>query len=1048
MASPALNRSPRSAMPVAVVGLACRLPHAPSPDAFWRLLRDGESAITEMPADRRNATTDSDSPRLGGFLDQVDSFDAGFFGITPREAVTMDPQQRLALELGWEALEDAGVLPETLAGSRTGVFVGAIWDEYAALLRRYGTTTRHAMTGSDRSIIANRVSYGYDLCGPSMAIDAAQSSGLVAVHMACESLRQGECTLALAGGVNLILAEDSMDAAAAQFGGLSPDGRCYTFDARANGFVRGEGGGIALLKPLDAALRDGDAIYCVIRGSAVNNDGATDGLTVPSSAAQEDVLRRAYDRSGVAPRDVQYVELHGTGTRVGDPIEAAALGAALGSGRPASDPLLVGSAKTNAGHLEGAAGVVGLIKTALSMAYGRLPPSLNYATANPSIPLTELRLRVQDELSDWPHPGRPRLAGVSSFGMGGTNCHVVLAQAPEPSPAPPITRRPGPSRTTRIIGWPLSAKTPEALRGQAGRLREHLADDADPAAVAHSLTTARTRFDHRAVVLGADAGELRDRLAALEQGTETAGVVTGTVTGGGVAFLFSGQGSQRPGMGGELYETHPVFAAALDEACAHLDPHLDRPLRAVMFGDDAAALEQTAYTQTSLFAIEVALYRLAEHWGLTASHLIGHSVGEVAAAHVAGVLSLPDACALVAARGRLMQSVTEPGAMAAWQATADEAAELLGARLGLAAVNGPSSVVVSGDRDAVREATAEWKARGRKASLLRVSHAFHSPHMDAILDDLRAVAARLDFHEPRIPIVSNVTGRLVAPGQLADPGYWAEHARNPVRFMAGVESLDQAAVGTYVELGPDALLAAMTRECFAARPPGERPQVLAVLRRDRPEAATFAQALAGAYVRGVGVDWTRAIPDEHRTRVSLPTYAFQRDRYWPDTAVEPPVEPPRPPAVPSASPVERDRISLELVRAQAAVVLGHPGPDAVDPNLTFKELGFDSMGAAELSERLSAATGRALPTTLTFDHPTPVAVAEYLRADAGRTAPRDPAAAQGEDDEPIALVAMACRYPGGAGTPEDLWRLVAEGVDAGGGVPAGRGRGLGGLFDP
>jgi acyl transferase domain-containing protein len=424
-------------MPVAVVGLACRLPHAPSPAAFWRLLCRGESAITEMPADRRHAGPAADPdgstpPRFGGFLDRVDSFDAGFFGISPREAVAMDPQQRLMLELSWEVLEDAGVRPETVAGSRTGVFVGAIWDDYATLLRRNGqrASTRHAMTGSHRSIIANRVSYSYGLHGPSLTIDAAQSSALVAVHMACESLRQEECTLALAGGVNLILAEDSMDAAAAQFGGLSPDGRCYTFDARANGFIRGEGGGAVLLKPLAAALRDGDPVYCVIRGSAVNNDGATDGLTVPSPAAQEDVLRRAYERAGVAPGDVQYVELHGTGTPVGDPIEAAALGAALGIARPAGSPLLVGSAKTNVGHLEGAAGIVGLLKTALSMAHGQVPPSLNFVTPNPSIPLRELGLRVQDELTGWPCPDRPLLAGVSSFGMGGTNCHVVLAQAP------------------------------------------------------------------------------------------------------------------------------------------------------------------------------------------------------------------------------------------------------------------------------------------------------------------------------------------------------------------------------------------------------------------------------------------------------------------------------------------------------------------------------------------------------------------------------------------------------------------------------------------
>uniref|UniRef100_UPI0010419EF2 beta-ketoacyl [acyl carrier protein] synthase domain-containing protein n=1 Tax=Actinomadura roseirufa TaxID=2094049 RepID=UPI0010419EF2 len=464
---------------IAVVGLSSRLPGAPDPDAFWRLLRAGESAVTAMPAGRRRAGASPDGapadgappdgappdapPRFGGFLDEVDAFDAGFFGVSPREAAAMDPQQRLMLELGWEALEDAGVRPDALAGSRTGVFAAAIWDEYAALLRRHGPSApnRYAMTGVHRSIIANRLSYTLGLRGPSLTVDTAQSSSLVAVHLACESLRRGECEAALAGGVNLILGEDGMDAAAAQFGGLSPDGRCHTFDARANGFVRGEGGAVVLLKPLDAALRDGDRVYCVIRGGAVGNDGATAGLTTPGREAQEEVLRLACLRAGVAPGDVQYVELHGTGTRVGDPVEAAALGAALGRSRPAATPLRVGSVKTNIGHLEGAAGIAGLLKVILSMAHRRLPPSLNYVTPNPRIPLADLGLRVQDELSEWPRPDRPLIAGVSSFGMGGTNCHLVLTEAPVPAPAAP-----GAPSAPPVVPWPVSGRGPDALRAQ------------------------------------------------------------------------------------------------------------------------------------------------------------------------------------------------------------------------------------------------------------------------------------------------------------------------------------------------------------------------------------------------------------------------------------------------------------------------------------------------------------------------------------------------------------------------------------------------------
>ncbi|MEU8827600.1 beta-ketoacyl synthase N-terminal-like domain-containing protein [Streptomyces sp. NPDC048636] len=1084
MDSAAPTRTSRLTEPVAVVGMACRLPKSPSPSAFWRLLRQGGDAITAMPADRRRAgaATGQDGPETawpGGFLDRVDTFDAAFFGISPREAVVMDPQQRLVLELAWEAFEDAGIRPAAVRGSATGVFVGAIWDEYAAVLRRHptGARPRHAMTGVHRSIIANRVSYGYGLRGPSITVDTAQSSGLVAVHTACESLRREECTLALAGGVNLILTEDSMEAAAAQFGGLSPDGRCHTFDARANGFVRGEGGGIVLLKPLAAALRDGDAIYCVIRSGAVNNDGATDGLTAPSPVAQEEVIRTAHQRAGVSPADVQYVELHGTGTPVGDPVEAAALGAALGTARIDGTPLLVGSAKTNVGHLEGAAGIVGLLKTALAIRHRQLPPSLHFATPHPHIPLADLGLRVQDTLTDWPRPDRPLLAGVSSFGMGGTNCHLVLAEAPAPAPAsaaeaPDAAGIASSTGQLPAVPWVISAKSPAALRDQAVRLREHLAADDQPGGtpedIGYALATTRTAFPHRAVILGGadDPDGLPRGLDALAEGTETSGLVRGRVADGGVAVLFSGQGSQRPAMGRELYATHPAFATALDEVCADLDRHLDQPLREVMFDRNTTALDRTAYTQPALFAVEVALYRLAESWGLRPQWLMGHSVGELAAAHVAGVLSLPDACTLVAARGRLMQSVTASGAMAAWQATADEATEALAGaedRLAIAAVNGPSSVVVSGDRDAVHQATDAWRARGRKAHPLKVSHAFHSPHMDGVLDELRAIAAGLTFAAPAIPVVSNVTGRIATPEQLASPDYWASHARDAVRFMDGVHTLCEAGATTFVELGPDALLAAMARECLADRPaaaPGQpRPAALAVLRRDRSEPRTFATALAQAYVRGAEVRWERSFAGHPRRPVALPTYAFQRERHWPDTTLEavpgtpPATEENAPPPAPNPAPVHTAD-PLDTVRTQVAIVLGHSDPRAVEPGLTFKELGFDSLAATELGERLAEATGLPLTATLTFDHPTPLAVAAYLRAATSPAAPAThlpaahrPAAAH-LDDEPLAVVSMSCRYPGGASSPEALWRLVADGVDAIGEFPRDRGWDLATLFDP
>ena len=715
----------------------------------------------------------------------------------------------------------------------------------------------------------------------------------------------------------------------------------------------------------------------------------------------------------------------------------------------------------------------------MSIRHRQIPPSLNFTTPNPAIPLAELGLRVQDELTGWPRPDRPLVAGVSSFGMGGTNCHVVLS---EPPAGPPEVGSPVPPVALPSVAWPISGKSPAALRAQAGRLREHVAGQPGHTAadVGYSLATTRSALTHRAVAVGADTGELLAALDALARDQKTATAIGGEAVGGGVALLFSGQGSQRVTMGCDLYAAFPIFAAALDEVCAGLDAHLDRPLRDVMFAvgrpGQGWLLDQTSYTQPALFAIEVSLYRMIESWGVRADYLIGHSVGELAAAHVAGVLSLPDACTLVSARGRLMQSVTAKGAMAAWQATEDEAAEMLSGherRVSVAAVNGPSAVVISGDRKTVRELTAAWKARGRKASRLRVSHAFHSPHMDGVLDQLRNVAADLSFAEPVIPVVSNVTGRPATVEQFGSPDYWADHVRRPVRFLAGVHHLLGAGVSTFIELGPDAPLAAMTRECFVAEPENDRPRpvALALSRRDRPEVATLLSAVAQAYVRGVEVDWARAYAGQQVSRVSLPTYPFQRERYWWDTVLESPapaVEPvattpssARDAATPdSAAPAcrpaglrEGDSQSavLELVRANVAIVLGRATPGAIEARLTFKQLGFDSMAAVELSERLSEATGLALPTTLTFDHPTPAAVAGHLRAQLHRgpgTLATPAASVRGAEDDPIAVVAMSCRYPGGADSPEALWRLVAEGVDAVGEFPTDRGWALADLFHP
>ncbi|MGW6206651.1 beta-ketoacyl synthase N-terminal-like domain-containing protein, partial [Streptomyces sp. NPDC055089] len=1145
-------RSAHSA-PIAVIGLACRLPGAPDPAAFWQLLSRGEDAVGEAPAGRRSAG----APARGGFLDEVDRFDAGFFGIPPREAAAMDPQQRLLLELGWEALEEAGIVPGVLAGSRTAVFAGAIWDDYAALHHRRGGTDgdRYSMTGLHRGILANRLSYVLGLTGPSLTVDTAQSSSLVAVHLACESLRGGESDLAVVGGANLILSPGS-SADSAKFGALSPDGRCFTFDARANGYVRGEGGVAVVLKPLDRARADGDRVHCVILGSAVNNDGASDGLTVPDRGAQEAVLREAYARAGVTAGEVQYVELHGTGTPVGDPVEAAALGAALGTSRPAGAPLQVGSAKTNVGHLEGAAGLVGLLKAALSVSRRRIPASLNFDVPNPAIPLADLGLRVRTEEGPWPREELPLIAGVSSFGMGGTNCHVVVADAPEAgsdgagegsgeadsggawgsgeardsgesgsgtaaggsgvgrnagksgsgtaaggsgvtadgsgaaadgsgaarhtadsgsgavadgsgvtaadgsgeAADPPAAGAPRPP-----VSWLLSARDGRALRGQAARLRDRLTaggPDASPLDIAYSLATTRTLFDERAVAVAADRDALLRAVEALAEDRDDPALVRGSAhTRSLTAFLFTGQGSQRTGMGRELYAVYAEFAAAFDRVCEAFAPHLERPLKDIVLAaegsPEAALLDETRYTQPALFAVETALFRLVEHLGLRPDRLAGHSIGELTAAHVSGVLSLDDAARLVAARGRLMQELPAGGAMAAVEATEQEVIPHLTDRVSIAAVNGPRAVVVSGDEPDVVRIKEAFASQGRRTRRLTVSHAFHSPLMDPVLDAFRRIAGELEFRAPRIPVVSNVTGAFATAEELASPEYWTRHIRDAVRFHDGLRTLRDDGVGVFVELGPDAVLTALARESLG----DGQPAPLSVLRRGRPEPETLTTALAQAHVRGARVDWADALAARGGGTVPLPTYAFQRDRHWldgpvaaPDAAVAVAVQEAGPEPLPAQEAAPGTDL-LELVRTQVAIVLGHVTGDAIDPGRAFKDLGFDSLAGVELRDRLRTATGLPLPTALVYNHPTPEAVVRLLRdrldgseGRAGLPAARTDAASQ--VDEPIAIVGMACRYPGGVASPEDLWNLVAGGTDAIGPFPTDRGWDLAALYDP
>lgn len=871
--------------PIAIVGMGCRFPGgATSLDRYWQLLRDGVDAITPVPSDRWDADAYYDPDpsvagktysRYGGFLDQVDQFDPQFFSISPREAQSIDPQQRLLLEVGWEALESSGSVPDPQAVSKTGVFVGITTNDYARLITPMGNLEpidAYYLTGNPLNAVAGRLAYTFGFQGPCMAVDTACSSSLVAVHLAVQSLRRGECDRALVGGVNVILTpENTVALSKAQM--LSADGRCKTFDAAADGIVRGEGCGAIVLKRLSDVVTSQDRVMAVIRGSAVNQDGRSGGFTVPNKVAQAALLKQALKSAKVAPEAIDYIEAHGTGTPLGDPIELRALGEVLGQNRPDDAPLKVGSVKTNFGHLESAAGIAGLIKVVLSLQHETLPPHLHFREPNPHIDWSELPIQVPTEATPWAKT-KSRLAGVSSFGASGTNAHVILEEAPATAAPASATE---PERPLHLLT--LSARSASALDNLVADYRRYLTDNTSAIAdLCFSTNTGRGHFDHRLCLLAKSTEQLQTRLqlAADSDGWWRQAESEATP----IAFLFTGQGSQYVGMGRALYQSQPTFRRVLNQCSELLEAELSWSLVDVLYGDgaDEATLNQTAYTQPALFAVEYALAQLWLAWGIRPRVVMGHSVGEYVAACIAGVFSLEDGLKLIAARGRLMQALPAGGGMVsilAAEATVQQYIAPYGDQVNIAAINGPTSIVISGPTSVLTTISDQLEQNSIKFKPLVVSHAFHSSLMEPMLAEFRQVASAITMQPPRLQLVSNLTGQ-VAGADIATADYWCRHVREPVRFAAGMAAVQALGCGTYLEVGPKPILLGMGRQCVettdalwlpSLRPPQEDWQALLT-------------AVAQLYVHGAAIDWTEFDRGYTRQSVTLPTYPFQRQRYW------------------------------------------------------------------------------------------------------------------------------------------------------------------------
>ncbi len=1010
---------------IAIVGIGCRLPcGVNSPDAFWDLLAGGVDAIGTVPPARWDAEAFYDPDptvagrmpmRHGSFIEGVDQFDPYFFGISPREAARMDPQQRIFLEVAWQALEDAGQTRAGIQGSATGVFVGANCCDYLQMqLAEPDSLDTYTVAGATNCIIPNRLSYAFDLSAPSLAVDTACSSSLVAVHLACQSLRSQECSAAVVGGMNLILSPIVTMAHSRGFP-LAPDGRCKTFDARADGYVRGEGVVVVVLKRLSDALAGGDPIWAVIRGSAVNQDGLTNGLTAPNGRSQRTVVEQALRNAGIAPAQVSMLEAHGTGTEIGDPIEVEALSAVYGAGAGEAGACALGSVKTNLGHLEAGAGLVGLVKTALSIRNAAIPPSLHFETLNPHIELDDSRLFVPTSLQAWDGPDDHRHGAVSSFGAGGTNAHVVLGPGPPVAAGAPAPARPGPS----VI--PISGHTEEACRALARAYGEHLRSPRGQASaltdIAYSATVRRTQHEHRCAVVAASHSDAAERLDAWADGQAPAGVVAGRSSAGvapGVVFVFPGQGTQRHDMGRELMDHCAVFRSALVDCDDALGEWLGRSIVDEIHGmghDDE--LDRIELIQPALFAIAVALAARWRSLGIVPDAIIGHSMGEVAAAHVAGALSLEDASRIICRRSALLAGVAGQGAMLVVALPMADADGLLADyrdEVSVAVNNSPTSTVLSGTPAALAELADRLRAHNVFCRPVKDAVASHSPAMDVLREELLAALAGISPRASSVPLLSTVTGEL-CDGSEYDEHYWFANLREPVRFWDGVTALVEQGSGVFVELSPHPILLSSVEQGFEAT--GRPGLALASMRRDEPEPETMLAGLAALHVDGLPAALDSLLAQAARV-VALPTYAWQHESFWFRASEKPAngvaraatdrlAQAAQAPVAPAGSDLlrrldaafeaERHAIVYEFVLAAVAAVLAFD-PARIDPDDGFFQMGMDSLLAAQVRVRLEAGLERKLPSPVMFEHPTVGALTRYalqIVVDAG---------APGVPDEP------------------------------------------------